>query len=401
MKVKRTRLRAAVSTEVAVGIALAAIVVVVAIALFNDNLSQMITNTNLVNMFNGNGDKTSFSSFNRDYKDSQINVQIMGEQGLSMLRRKANNKALELIDQGASQNSSGIAYLATAIKAITGEPHICKYMKENSDEHCDDPSIGGYEQKVSILSKTLLLTDVDTSKVSVYPTINPNVAAVISANPVSVDLNTGKSKLDKNQKFEFIVKLTDEVSAYLSSDVLLLAPSKTFRTAVADSTGEQTNGPIGSNSVLSVSDLKTSLVTLLDNLNTSLKNEHDNCKSMFGDFAAVITPEGCTPPDEHGLESGSNTGYVDKSELANFATYVSTVQGSIRAYSGTSSTAAINTLLNSANINNMIKIMKNDHYNDPYTCNAFRDGIKDLANRSNASVVIPECVPNDLDLDDD
>lgn len=175
MMLKRKQKLGAVTIEVAIGIALAVVVLIVALGLFNENLSNMLTGSNIKNMFNNN-DKTAYGSFGRDYSASQINVQIMGEQGLSMLRRIANNFAIEQLDQLYSssdtsiKNYSSIGYLALAINSIVGSPDICVYMKEDSDKKCNDPKIGGYTYTVHLNNGSLMVKKENNTQ---SPTTNP------------------------------------------------------------------------------------------------------------------------------------------------------------------------------------------------------------------------------------
>jgi hypothetical protein len=155
----------AITVEVAIGIALAAVVLIVAIGLFNENLSTMISNSGIANMFNNTG-KTTYDKFNRDYASSQINIQLIGEQGLSMLRSLANNKAITQIDKymdgtdTSYTNVNSIGYLAAAINAIVGSPDICVYMKKDSDKKCDDPEIGGTLYNVTLNGSSIAFSKV-------------------------------------------------------------------------------------------------------------------------------------------------------------------------------------------------------------------------------------------------
>lgn len=231
---KNERKPAAVSTEVAIGIALSVVVLFVAIGLFSDNLSSMITSSNIGNVFNGNGSKEHYDNLNRDYSKSQINVQIMGEQGLSQLRRIANNKAIEIIENpfsASNPDGNSIAYLALAIKALTGEPHVCVYMKNDSDKFCDEksenpPSIGGYNYKIDVSSgSTLTISKVDATGTSVSKTvalpIDNAVSAVLSSKVVPIDAD-GRSTLSEDAKYSFIKDISVSLTSKVRPDVLLI-----------------------------------------------------------------------------------------------------------------------------------------------------------------------------------
>ena len=125
--------------EVSVTAGIVVIVTILAIGMFSDGLKGVIANGGTSKILNnGNNQKTAYENFNRDYSSTQIEVQITGEQGLEMLRKKANNLALKLINSDYNKNSVEIAYLARVVEILTGESYFCSYMQENSEKHCDE-----------------------------------------------------------------------------------------------------------------------------------------------------------------------------------------------------------------------------------------------------------------------
>lgn len=233
-----------VTTELAISIALAIVVLIVVVGLFNDNLSSMVASSKLSNLFNGDSSKTEFSNFNSDYTDSQINVQITGEQGLQQLRRIANNKAIALIENPfspANSNGDSIGYLALVIKSIVGSPDICVNMDKDSDKYCDykDPqnpadNIGGFNYKVAISGTKLAINKVDPTGTNVLGKINLTMDSPVSSvfNSVNININTdGSSALTANQQYDFISHLPDGIESYINGDVVLMKSAKTFKNA--------------------------------------------------------------------------------------------------------------------------------------------------------------------------
>lgn len=145
--------QAMITTELAVSLILVAVVLFVTLGLFSDNLQEMISKGNFNNMFKGNYGSTFFSAFQRDYSGSQVEVQTMGEQGLEVIRKNANNSAEQLIDQtfekpnGQTDVVTGttIAYLVGVVKVIVGNPTICTTMEKPSKDPCEQ--IDGVENK--------------------------------------------------------------------------------------------------------------------------------------------------------------------------------------------------------------------------------------------------------------
>lgn len=237
-----------VSAEVAVGIALAVVVLFIALGLFSDNLKQMSLNTKLSNVFNSDGAKFEYSKFGRDYSNSQINVQLTGEQGLEQLRRKANNKAIELIESPfsiANTKVNEIAYLAVAIKSIVGKPDICVYMNKDSNKFCDEDDIGGYNYLIKSIGANLVITRVAKTdgngvlireeKTLTLP-LNSSVSSILSSLSVPAGSN-GRSSLNQKQQYEFIINLSMAVKAYVDNSVLLLLKSfSTFKYNAIDAT---------------------------------------------------------------------------------------------------------------------------------------------------------------------
>lgn len=365
-----SRKRAAVSIEVAVGIVLSTVVVVAALALFNDNMGTMVSSTKVSNIYTDNGDKTSYSSYNRDYSNSQINVQIMGEQGLAMLRKKANNKAIELIEESFSPsnpNGSSIAYLAEAIKVITGEPHICAIMKNGSVEHCDDDSIGGYNYKVDINGSSLSLSKVANGDIAnIIKTVSPipfdNIVAT-AIGDIVIPLNKDNyPSLTTKEKYYTIQELTSVIYDYLRKDVVLLSVASKYSTVV--SITKQS------------SDLPDALKTLANSISDSAYKAYDGCYgyNWFGKRKhlglRIITRHGC-----FSRAINANDHSAIKYWASNFNPSNSINPG-YEFYNGVLS---------------IIDRLNDDNINNPTSCKVLINGINSINSKYNAKIIVPIC----------
>src|SRR5574344_2023256 len=109
MRDLKTVKRAAISVELGLTIVLVSALLIVSLGMFNDNFRNMIIAGNFRKVFTNAKENTTFKIFNRDYSDSQVEVQITGEQGLEALRMKINNKEMELLAAaGKSENTLSV-----------------------------------------------------------------------------------------------------------------------------------------------------------------------------------------------------------------------------------------------------------------------------------------------------
>lgn len=236
MKIFRNRSKSAmITTELAITLGLAVVVAVIAIGMFNENIKEMISSGNFQNFFNNDGGKTAYSAFNRDYTDSQINVQIMGAQGLEMLRQKANNKVLDLASTNpTATDSNSVGYLILAIESIVGEPDICVRMKKESKKTCNakDANIGGYNYRVdisTISSGLITLTKSNESGTPVSPPIklafNTTTGAIttILSSSLQKAVSLGTATTDNtDDTYKYIRDLSVSSKPYINSDALLI-----------------------------------------------------------------------------------------------------------------------------------------------------------------------------------
>lgn len=237
--------RGSISTEVAIGIALSVVALFIALGLFNENLSTLISNSHLGNLFN-NSAKTKYDSFGRDYSNSQIEVQIVGAQGLAQLRKQANNKAIDIINNslssGSSSDADSLGYLSLLIKSIVGQPHICVYMTKDSDKFCSEDSIGGYKYYVAINSSEITVNDAATGKDLISINMDANAVSALNNSAITLASGTvatgsslpltaeGRSTLSKEEKLAFIQTITENVQPYISdTSVLMVKPLPAFK----------------------------------------------------------------------------------------------------------------------------------------------------------------------------
>lgn len=372
-----------VSTEVIIGIALSVVVLFVMMGLFSDNLSKMISSSNIKNIFTG--DRTTFSSFNPDYTSSQVDVQLVGEQGLEMLRRIANNKALGLIDASfndQNQNVGEIAYLGLMIEAMVGQPDICVYMKKNSLQHCNEDSIGGYDYKLEIAGNSLTINQVNESGTSVIKTVNLTytdtaVGALLTGTNLSV-ASGGRSTLSEDETYSFMANISEMIKNHINSDVILINKTKTFK-----------NTKIANSNMLPV--LIPRLKSLMSALQLSIYNAHNTCRDYWylkGDMDYSNGEPGCAPETTHG------NNFVDLAEISLFNSMTNNMINSLSSYTGTTSSGAINLIIKNSYTPSLIEILKNDSVNSPSSCEIFKNGLQSIATEYKLNFDIPECVPN-------
>ncbi|MDD3436015.1 MAG: hypothetical protein PHC64_02575 [Candidatus Gastranaerophilales bacterium] len=265
-----------ISTELAIGIGLAVVVLFVVLGLFSDNLSTLVSNTNLKNIFDGN-DKTSYTSFNRDYSDTQVNVQTIGEQGLAMLRKTANNKAIVQIAKLLSNadttaiNVNSIVYLSKAIDELAGEPHICVYMKKESLEKCNNEEIGGYNYKVTLDSSSLTIEKVNKNGT----TVELNRVSTISSAPAAVFRSFyPNAAAPQLTKYQFIKDLSGKSQLHVYSHVLLIRLLDYYQNREITTSN---SGSVTTSSIVSVT-------SFLEELKAAIRSAYERNCPVRGSF---------------------------------------------------------------------------------------------------------------------
>lgn len=206
--------RAMVTVELAVSLVLIVVALFVTLGLFNNNLRDMVSNSNFKNLFNGNGSRTFFSFFNKDYKNAQVYVQIMGEQGLQILRKKANNGVVSAVESlspsgGSVQNTGAydtISYLSQIITVIMGNQIICDTMTIPSTAECNAPGMPGAKYNVTFTGTSLIINPVGerTASRGITVTTTGTVASMAAAK--------NAFGYDTKDKFNFISELSSDES---------------------------------------------------------------------------------------------------------------------------------------------------------------------------------------------
>lgn len=405
--IKNERRPGTVSTEVAIGITLSVVVLFVAVGLFNDNISSMMGNkdsngTNMKKMYSSNALKEKYDPTTKaDYSQSQVNVQIMGEQGLQQMRKTANNKAIELMGGTLSpKNPDGnsIAYLGLAAKALSGESHICVYMKNDSDKFCDEksetpPSIGGYNYKIDAGSgSALTVSKVDITGTAVLKNgsdlqtaaipIDGAVGALLSQYTVPTDAD-GRSTLSEDQKYKFIKDISVSFAPYVRPDVLLINVMKTFD-STQNTTATATTTVIKSE----ITDFQTLIASLI----YSAKEANSICNGrdfmgMRGNYDAY----GCG-------------GYyrIEDSDMTNLNNWNTDITNYLTApNAATSSKTDIATyFMNSLTKYNVVETLRNDNYHCNSNNNANNNATTILKSKLGTinqtyslNISVPSCSP--------
>lgn len=411
---KMERKTGAITVEVGIGIALTIVVLFVAIGLFNENLSGMISSSGFANMFS-NQNKTTYSSFNRDYTaaDSQLNVQLIGEQGLAMLRNIANNKAIEQIDKymdGVDTsviNVNSIAYLAMAINAIVGSPDICVYMTKDSDKKCDQDGIGGYSYRIHLNGGSISINPEGTAG-----SRNPSIGGAFSdgASGITIRAYVGTTlqtfqpasmlptiynpaAIGKTPIYTYI----KELSAFADDSNTVYDPIILIKAANA-----------GISTAMTPTQVKTALIGFLTG-STDLSNptgsegivgnmqEAHNICTGYNPFDSTddlnipradgpYTDEQCgiplNPWSEHFV-------YLD--DTAQTQTYANTFATIVSSDPSGNVLVIVNNLLSQTDLRNFINLLRQDHIND--SCGQFTRALQGIASANSVSIPIPACVP--------
>lgn len=237
MKLRLGKKNSAMMTvELGVSLVLIVVVLFVVIGLFNDNIKSMIGSSNFARLFSANGLKTFFQSFNRNYDDSQIYVQIMGEQGLQMLRKKANNNDLSLLDAakitGAATNprtANTILYLAQVINILVGNQEVCAKMTDlpnPASATCSALSLG---VKYTVSGGGTLLTITDSSGATLKLTLSK-----------SFDTPTISANANAKDKLAAIQQLAAQYGANIDSSYAMTREINNFASIVSGGNGQTT-----------------------------------------------------------------------------------------------------------------------------------------------------------------
>lgn len=410
---KQNKKVGAITVEVGIGIALAVIVLIVAIGLFNDNLAAMISNSRIANMFD-NTNKATYGNFNRDYTDSQVNVQLIGEQGLAMLRNIANNKAITQIDKlfdgtdTSYTNSNSIAYLTTVINSIVGSPNICVYMKKDSQKRCTEDNIGGTLYNVTFNGNTVTISKassgMEVKTVTMGSdfgaaqgiTIKPPVGAQNTANLNPMQTGYIPANITDSSIYTYIKTLSffaDESNTVYDYDILIKAinagnplptmtPEQvkvaliTFLTGSTDPTN-----PTGSDGVVG-----------------NMQSAHNKCTGYV--FWCDSGPNhDCNYPAINNAGAskcgipfyGHSDTFVSIGEVSDTYNYANELATILSGDTSPTVLELVNNLLSQPDISLLIDTLRQDHINN--SCSKFKDALQNIADANQLTIPIPACVP--------
>lgn len=305
--------RAMVTVELAVTLVLIVVALFVTLGLFNNNLRDMVANSNFKNLFNGNGSRTFFSFFNKDYKNAQVYVQIMGEQGLQILRKKANNGVVSTVASlppGGGSNPgafSTISYLSQIITVIMGNSVICDTMITPSTAECGTPGVPGAKFTVSVSGKSLTISPAGN-------TATRGITLTTDGPEVSLAEAKSKTGLGTKDKFKFISNLSSNNS---SNSLALVKTIGYFNSVVSRG---------GSYAHLDTTDAKVS--TMLSQIDLNMGTANEKCMHDSWCLAALFNGGQCTTTDG----CGKDADVVNDGDLADFKTHYALVTEEIHGF---------------------------------------------------------------------
>lgn len=307
--------RAMVTVELAVTLVLIVVALFVTLGLFNNNLRDMVANSNIKNLFNGNGARTLFSFFNKDYKNAQVYVQIMGEQGLQILRKKANNGVVSAVaalhpSGGNSVPNNGafstISYLSQIITVIMGNQVICDTMITPSIAECGKEGVPSAKYIVSISGTSL----------SVSPAVGNSSARGVTITTTGPGATFSAAKnasgFDTKDKFNFISGLASD---NVSSSNALMKTIGYFNTVIH----RNVNQGVPDN-------VDTKVKGLIIQIDKDMQTAHDSCigHTWIGDIEYQKTwVSGC----------GSDPDVVNDSDLESYKAHSAAITETLSDYS--------------------------------------------------------------------
>lgn len=373
---KNRRASGMVSTEVAISIGLTVAVLFIVLGLFSDNLKAMVTQSNIKSFFEGNDSKTFYSSFNRNYSNSVVETQMVGEQGLEQMRKRANNKAIEKIESPFSDsnaNANTIGYLAIAIQSMVGEPHVCTYMKKNSKKVCDkiDPEIG-YQYKIKFNGDGVTINSVDASGNSVSKTIRlyyteSTVASLLGG-------GTSQGSTDEAQ-YDFIKGLTISLKPFVDSDALLINVIDYFTSTIKAM--ESTTNSVSNAISDAVSAAEKAYNACHGNIIKDADSKADslcyNCESNSW-FGADCAPT------------------INKSDLEEIKNLAKNLNALVNSYNGNNPNEMLSEFINNNDIVAIMENLDDDAVNqNPSSCETFANGLYSAAAALGTTITLPQC----------
>lgn len=306
--------RAMVTVELAVTLVLVVVALFVTLGLFSNNLRDMVTNSNVKNLFNGNGTRTFFSLFDKKYRDAQVYVQVMGEQGLQILRKKANNGVVSAVatlpkNGGSVENAatfSTISYLSQIITVIMGNQIICDTMPTPSTAECGTAGVPGAKYTVSVTGTSLTITPAAGNSYAKGITITTTDRGASLA-----DSKNAHDRYSTKDKFKFISNLSSDNS---STSNALVKTIGYFNSVISRG-----------GSFATADSVDQKIITLLDQIAKNMKTAKDECMGcplIFWEGGQCVYTEGC----------GKDADVVNEGDLDEFNDDVKKLKESIYAY---------------------------------------------------------------------
>jgi len=250
---------AMITTELAISLVLVIVILFVTLGLFSDNIKGMVANGNFQNIFKGGGLRTVFSAFNKDYSGSQVNIMVMSQQGLEVLRKKANDAAYSLISSG-NIDGNALAYYVAVMKIIDG-------------------ITGSDSVNIFNANGTLAYTATTSgASVSVFKTDGTAISTVATTTNTKI---SDTAYNDSKSKSMAIAQLTSN-NANISS-LALVQEIKSFTTVVASTTVS------GGGTSTAVSSAESAIVAMITgDIKKNINAAISTC-SVSGDTSAFCT----------------------------------------------------------------------------------------------------------------
>lgn len=154
--------KAAITIEVAIGTAIAVIALFVALGIFSENLKTMIANSGISRIVANNPNKTAIVKQAYDPTSSQVNVQIVGAQGLGYYLAKAQ-ESITNYKKTPPQNE-------TQVQDLARQATIAKLIGGSSALPDEGLFYNDYGISIELFNNDTCVTSINNSKKIYYNT---------------------------------------------------------------------------------------------------------------------------------------------------------------------------------------------------------------------------------------
>lgn len=329
---------AMITVELGVSLVLVLLVLFVTIGMFNDNLKDMFANGNFKNVFNGTSARTFFSYFNKNYSNSQIDVMLLGEQGLERLRQKANNSVISIVDSASGSGKSlaeslsdsslnTISYLSQVINLIMGSSsaEICNKLHTPSTAVC--ANLTGVKYKVSISKGYISISDSSSNALLSQAKLSTS----ITTPSVSKDANVNE-KLTALQTLSLAYTGSIISSYSLTREITKFANKTSSLVAIANGSGT----PDGD------------LTTLIGQLSNKVDSAYNGCHNVggfLGSGLGWVVSNSCSPRiTQDDVDRYTDASYVIKEQLASYKSAADSAGANIQQSSPSSGIVEFSTV---------------------------------------------------------